>query len=106
MSFQLENEQQTISPKKKLKVRKLLIFLICLQLFLIPSITLLRMHFYAQRQMNALEAQKIVLLKEQEQLTKTKENLDNPQMIEQLVRDKLGLVRKGEIIIESNIQHP
>ena len=43
--------------------------------------------------------QKVHLTAENEKLRKDIERLNTPSYIEQLAREKLGLVRKGEIII-------
>ena len=52
-----------------------------------------------ERQLNYLVEQKNVLIAENEQLRKHIEKLSTPSYIEQLAREKLGLVRKGEILI-------
>ncbi|NLL52601.1 MAG: septum formation initiator family protein [Peptococcaceae bacterium] len=52
-----------------------------------------------ERQLNYLVEQKNVLIAENEQLRKHIEKLNTPSYIEQLAREKLGLVRKGEILI-------
>ncbi|NLM21850.1 MAG: septum formation initiator family protein [Peptococcaceae bacterium] len=52
-----------------------------------------------EQQLNYLLEQKNVLIAENEKLRKDIEKLNTPSYIEQLAREKLGLVRKGEILI-------
>jgi len=63
------------------------------------SIQLFKMDQSIESQKNELIRQKNDLIAKNEKMRQEIEKLNTPSYIEQLAREKLGLVRKGEILV-------
>lgn len=58
-----------------------------------------QLHQQVESQISALTQQKAALVQKQQKLQAEVERLNEPSYIEQLAREQLGLVRRGEITI-------
>lgn len=54
-----------------------------------------------KKQLNALQAEKEALLQEQEEITDYEAYVQTKKYIEEIAREKLGLVYEGELIFKS-----
>jgi len=92
---------KTTARKKKKRLNPIFVIVIGISLILAGSWSwqLIKIDQSMEQQLNYLLEQKNVLIAENEKLRKDIEKLNTPSYIEQLAREKLGLVRKGEILI-------
>ncbi|RJE47931.1 hypothetical protein A7K50_00640 [Dehalobacter sp. MCB1] len=63
------------------------------------SYQLLQLDHSIEQQKAELENKKLQIIAQNDQLHEEIEKLNTPSYVEQLAREKLGLVRKGEILI-------
>lgn len=89
------------SKKRKKKVNPLAVFILGTALMLAGnwSYQLLKTDQMMETKKKELIEQKNLLAQQNEQLRSNIEKLNTPSYIEQQAREKLGLVRKGEILI-------
>ncbi len=89
------------SRKRKKRANPLFILVIGIALFLAGSwsVQLFKIDQSIEKQKAMLYEQKTTLIAKNDNLRQEIENLNTPSYIEQLAREKLGLVRKGEILI-------
>ncbi|NLO98320.1 MAG: septum formation initiator family protein [Peptococcaceae bacterium] len=96
----MANKKAAIRKRRK-RPNILLIILTTISLVLAGSWSwqLIKIDQSMERQLSYLREQKRILIAQNEKLHKDIEKLNTPSYIEQLAREKLGLVRKGEILI-------
>lgn len=88
------------------------LFLMSLGIYLVFSFLLGGYQIWQLKtQYNALKERQQILLEEQEILKKELESLNDPEIIERIARESLGMVRPGESIVlpaipEENIPKP
>ncbi len=94
------------SAQRKKKYNRIILLLIILYVF--PSYYLgIRDYFYYKRELEKNQKRYEKLIREVRELKEMVENLDDPYIIEKLAREKLFMVRPGEIpilIIEKNLK--
>ncbi|MCS7201463.1 MAG: septum formation initiator family protein [Dictyoglomus sp.] len=93
-----------LSAQRKKKYNR--IFLILIILYLFPSFYFgIKDYFYYKKELERNKKRYEKLIKEVEDLKEIVNNLNDPYIIEKLAREKLFMVRPGEIpilIIEKN----
>ncbi|HWQ88644.1 MAG TPA: septum formation initiator family protein [Desulfitobacteriaceae bacterium] len=90
-----------IRQRRKLRLRPGFCLIIGLILLLMGSvvINLSSLHQRTAKQLSVLNQERASLLQQQKLYEEEIERLNDPNYIEQLAREQLGLVRHGEIII-------
>lgn len=95
------NKKTTTTQKRRRKKNPLFIIMMGIAIILAGrwSYQLLKMDQSMEHQKYQLVEQKAAIIAQNDKLRKDIEKLNTPSYIEQLARQKLGLVRKGEILI-------
>lgn len=88
-------------PRRKKRFRPGVFLLVCFSLAFIGSSTwnLWKLYGNLEQQLNGLNKEKATLTQQQKTLNEEIVRLNTPSYIEQLAREQLGLVKRGEIMI-------
>ncbi|MDA8229203.1 MAG: septum formation initiator family protein [Desulfitobacterium hafniense] len=86
---------------RKIRLRPLGFLVLCFAMTVAASsfLHLWKLYSDVHYRLNELNQEKAVLIKNQQKLKEEIVQLNTPSYIEQLAREQLGLVRRGEILI-------
>ena len=87
--------------RRRVRLRLVPMLIICIVLAVVGSSVwqIWKLHSHVEGQLAYLNQEKALLLQEEERLQEEIIRLNTPSYIEQLAREQLGLVKRGEILI-------
>lgn len=96
----MEQLQRTIGRKKRKMPRYLKILCASLGVYLLCAFFMSYYQIWqVQKNIEEVKLQKRTLIEQQEELEKEQAALQDPEVIEKLARESLGMVKPGEILV-------